>query len=111
MTNENQASTELRAIRSAWWALERQWSLCPVERQRLLPAGGQDDDFVPAGTETGTRILIEMVCRITLAGRLLHEWLRGLSPTLSRLTPLDAMSGPLRDLRGPRRLVDTEFAS
>ncbi|WP_192930027.1 antitoxin Xre/MbcA/ParS toxin-binding domain-containing protein [Sphingomonas sp. NIC1] len=57
------------------------------------------------------RIMIEVGYRIRLAECLLHDWLRTPTPDLGWLTPLDAMSGTLADLRGFRRIVEMGFAS
>lgn len=111
MTDEEIAASELRTMITAWRALERRWDLSPVERRRLLPAGGEDDAAPPGDTETRMRILIEVGYRIGLAECLLHDWLRQPTKTLRWLSPLDAMSGPLADLRGVRRLVELGFAS
>lgn len=111
MTNEDIAATELRIMITAWEALERRWDLSPVERRGLLPAGGEDEAAPPRDTETRMRILIEVGYRIGLADCLLDDWLRTSSPTLGGLTPLEAMSGSLGELRGVRRLVEMGFAS
>lgn len=93
MIDEACAAAELRAMASAWRALERRWGLSPVERRALLPEGGEDAPNPPRGTETRMRILIEVGYRIGLPEDLLHDWLRTPTPTLGWLTPLDAMSG------------------
>ena len=111
MIDDECAATELRVMGSAWRALDRRWDLSPVERRRLFPDGGEDDAAPPRDTETRMRILIEIGYRIGLAECLLHDWLRMPTPTLGWLSPLDAMSGPLADLRGVRDLVDRGFAS
>lgn len=111
MIDDECAATELRAMGSAWRALDRRWDLSPVERRRLLPEGGEADANPPRDTETRMRILIAIGYRIGLAECLLHDWLRAPTPTLGWLSPLDAMSGPLADLRGVRRLVDMGFAT
>lgn len=111
MIEDECAVTELRAMSSAWHALDRRWDLSPVERRHLLPAGGEDTSNPPRDTETRMRILVQIGYRIGLAECLLHDWLRTPSPTLGWLTPLDAMSGGLGDLRGVRALVDRGFAS
>lgn len=111
MTDDDLAATELRTMITAWRALDRRWDLSPVERRRLLPEGGEDGAAPPRDTETRMRILIEVGYRIGLAECLLHDWLRTPDVTLGWLSPLDAMSGPLADLRGVRRLVELGFAS
>jgi hypothetical protein len=111
MTMEDLAAMELRTMRSAWRALARRWDLTARERAALLPSGGEEDESPPCDTETRMRILIEIGYRIGLPEARLHEWLRTGYATLHWRSPLDAMSGPIADLRGFRRLVDLGFAS
>jgi hypothetical protein len=111
MEHDGLAVIELRTMRSAWQALTRRWELTSDERSALLPSGGEEDASPSRDTETRMRILIEIGYRIELPCDLLHDWLRTATPTLDWLTPLDAMSGPMADLRGFRRLVEMGFAS
>lgn len=111
MKNDECAADELRALQAAWRTLERRWNLCPVEARRLLPAAGEDREHPPLDTETRMRILIEIGYRVEFDVPLLRDWLRTSSATLRWLTPLDAMSGTIADLRGVRRLVEAGFAS
>lgn len=111
MGNDELAVIELRTMRSAWRALSRRWDLTSRERTELLPAGGEENESPPTDTEARMRILIEIGYRVGLPDSTLQDWLRTPTETLGFLTPLDAMSGPMADLRGVRRLVEMGFAS
>lgn len=111
MVTDELAALELRSMRAAWRTLMRDWDVTPTERRALLPEGGEEDAAPPRDTETRMRLLVEVGYRVRLEGWTLYDWLRTPTPVLRWLTPLDAMSGTLAQLRGVRSLVDRGFAS
>ena len=111
MEDTKAAAFELHTMRRAFRNLANRWGLSSRELAELLPAGGREDIDPPLDTETRMRILIEVNYRIGMADEGLEEWLRTSSRTLRGLSPLDAMSGSLGDLRGIRAIVDRGFAS
>jgi hypothetical protein len=110
MEHDEFSKIELRTMVSAWRALNHRWDLSPRERRALLPEGGEEDTSPPRDTETRMRVLIAVGYRIGMPEDMLHDWLRTPTKTLGWLTPLDAMSGSLGELRGVRRLVEEGFA-
>ena len=101
------AAAELRAMRGAWMALRNEWGLSGLEVARLLQGRDADAARLDAATETRLRILIEIGYRIpTGIDDDLHDRLRTGTPAFGWLSPLEAMSGSIGDLRGVRAVVE-----
>lgn len=106
MLDVDEATVELRAMQAAWRGLRSHWQLSEREVEELLPDGCGEHGNPNSGTETRMRLLLEISYRLPHRTDAVSDWLRLATPQFGWLTPLEAMSSGLPELRQVRRIVE-----